>query len=154
MRTTFLVLLSGASLAGRAQSSVPAPAAPPTPRASVRLSLLLPFTPLLTVEVRATGYLTLQGETNFRRVHGLNVRYYLRQPLRGGFVFVGSALVRDALLRADERTTVLPYAGYGYAWALGPRWTADARAGLGPAVNADSPRVYPVVKIGFGRKFY
>lgn len=152
MKTALLVLLSGASLAGRAQS--PPVAAPlPPPRFNVRLSLLLPFTPLLTVEVRAGDLLTLQGETNFRRVHGLNVRYYLRQSMRGGFVFVGSALVRDVLLRADNRTTVLPYAGYGYAWPLGPHWTADARAGLGPALNADEPRVYPVVKIGVGRKF-
>ena len=153
MRTTFLVLLSGASLAGRAQSLPVTAPTPPPPRFNVRLSLLLPFTPLLTVEARVGGLLTLQGETNFRRVHGLNVRYYLRQSMRGGFVFVGSALVRDVFLRADNRTTVLPYAGYGHAWPLGPHWTADARAGLGPALNADAPRVYPVVKIGVGRKF-
>lgn len=153
MRTTFLVLLSAAPLVGRAQSLPVAAPPPPPPRFNVRLSLLLPFTPLLTVEARAGGLLTLQGETNFRRVHGLNVRYYLRQSMRGGFVFVGSALVRDVFLRADNRTTVLPYAGYGHAWPLGPHWTADARAGLGPAVNADEPRVYPVVKIGVGRKF-
>ncbi len=154
MKTVVLVLLSSAPLVGRAQGLLAAAPPPLVPRVSVRLSLLLPFTPLLTVEVRAGGALTLQGETNFRRVHGLNVRYYLRQPMRGGFVFVGSALVRDVLLRADNRTTVLPYAGYGHAWPLGPRWTADARAGLGPALNADAPRVYPVVKIGVGRKFW
>lgn len=141
-----LVLVSARP--GRAQSAPPPPA-----RLSLRLTLLLPFTPLLTAEVRVLGPLTLQGETNFQRIHGLNVRYYLRQPLQGGFVFVGSAFVRDAALRADGRTALLPYGGYGYAWPVGPRWTADARAGLGPTLNADKLRIYPVVKIGFGRKF-
>ena len=120
----------------------------------MRLSLLVvPATPLLTLEVRTFGRFTLQGETNFTHTHGLNARYYLHQPMQGGFVFIGSAWVQNVLLRQDHGTTTLPYAGGGYAWGLGTRWTADARAGLGPALNADQRRVYPVVKIGAGRKF-
>ena len=124
------------------------------PLVSVRASVLLfPVTPLLTLEVKALGPLTLQGETNFGRTHGLNARWYLRPPLRGGYVFVGSAWVRHNRLRQDGRPTVLPYAGCGHAWPLGARWTLDARAGLGPALNADVRRVYPVVKVGAGRIF-
>jgi hypothetical protein len=43
------------------------------PTANVRLSFLLfPFTPLLTVEIRTIGNLTIQGESNFVNTHGAN----------------------------------------------------------------------------------
>lgn len=126
----------------------------PAPVLNVRLSgLLFPFTPLLTLEVRTVGRLTVQGETNFGHIHGLNAKWFLREPLNGGYVFAGSAWVRHALLRQDGRAVVLPYTGYGHAWALDSRWVLDARAGLGPAVNADRVRVYPVLKVGAGRTF-
>ncbi len=149
------LLLSGLGLLPAHRGQAQAPNHPPRPVLSVRLSVLLaPFTPLLTVETRTLGPLTLQAETNFAHTHGLNVKWFLGgEPLRGDYLLLGSAWVRNRLLRADNRPTVLPYAGYGYAWAVGSRGVFDARAGLGPALNADAVRVYPVIKVGAGLKF-
>jgi hypothetical protein len=87
-----------------------------TPFMNVRLSFLLfPFSPLLTLEVRTVGNLTLQGETNFARIHGINVKYYTASRMEKNYFFVGSAFVSDASLRADKKPATLLYAGYGYA---------------------------------------
>ncbi len=156
MRTAGLLLVAGVLAAGvlAAHPSRGQLSDAPPPAVSVRLScLLVPFTPLLTVEVKAVGPLTLQGETNFGHTHGLNLKWYRWAVMQGGYGFVGAAWVRHSLLRADNRTTWLPYVGGGYAWAFGRHWAIDARAGLGPAVNADLLRLYPVVKVGAGRRF-
>jgi hypothetical protein len=144
-------LLGVAVLAGHLSVAQGMEARPP--RISVRLSfLVVPFTPLLTLEARILGPLTLQGETNFARIHGLNVKWYLRKPMQEGYVFVGSALVRSSTLRPNGGSLVLPYAGYGYAWALRNNWTVDARAGLGPVLRADEfLPVFPVLKVGVGK---
>ncbi len=151
MRTAGMLLVAGVLAAhpGRGQLADSLP-----PAVSVRLScLLVPFTPLLTVEVNVLGPLTLQGETNFGHTHGLNLKWYRRAVMQGGYGFAGVAWVRHPLLRADNRTTWLPYAGGRYAWAFGRHWAIDARAGLGPALNADLLRFYPVMKLGAGRTF-
>jgi hypothetical protein len=129
-------------------------AQPKPPVVSIRLSMLVvPFTPLLTVEYRTIGNLTVQGETNFINTHGVNVKYYLRSPLEGGYVFVGNAFVRSSFLREDHRTTWLPYAGWGYAHVWARNWVADGRLGIGPTLNADRNTLYPVLKIGVGKRF-
>jgi hypothetical protein len=124
------------------------------PFMNVRLSFLLfPFTPLMTVEVRTIGNLTLQGETNFRHIHGVNLKYYTEKRMEKSYFFVGSAFVSDAFLRMDKKSTTLLYAGYGYAHIIKNNWTFDARIGIGPTVNADKNSVYPVIKLGAGKRF-
>ncbi len=126
------------------------------PTANVRLSFLLfPFTPLLTLEVRTIGNLTLQLETNFINTHGANLKYFIRNRMDGNYVFVGIALVENKLLRQDKQLTFLPYAGYGYAYRFGTKkqWTFDNRIGIGATTNADRNSIYPVIKTGIGRIF-
>ena len=126
------------------------------PTANVRLSFLLfPFTPLLTVEVRTIGNLTLQLETNFVNTHGANLKYFIKNRMDGHYVFTGIALVENKLLRQDNKITFLPYAGYGYAYRFGNKkqWTFDNRIGIGVTTNADRNSVYPVIKTGVGRVF-
>ena len=126
------------------------------PIANVRLSFLLfPFSPLLTVEVKTIGNLTLQAETNFTNTHGLNLKYYLRETMNESYVFVGTAFVSNDFLRKDLKLTTLPYIGYGYAYRFGHNkaWTFDSRLGIGSTINADKNSVYPVIKTGIGRVF-
>ena len=126
------------------------------PIANVRLSFLLfPFSPLLTVEVKTNGNLTLQAETNFTNTHGLNLKYYLRETMNESYVFVGTAFVSNDFLRKDLKLTTLPYIGYGYAYRFGHNkaWTFDSRLGIGSTINADKNSVYPVIKTGIGRVF-
>ena len=126
------------------------------PIANVRLSFLLfPFIPLLTVEVKTIGNLTLQAETNFTNTHGLNLKYYLRETMNESYVFVGTAFVTNDFLRKDLKLTTLPYIGYGYAYRFGHNkaWTFDSRLGIGSTINADKNSVYPVIKTGIGRVF-
>jgi hypothetical protein len=126
------------------------------PIANVRLSfLILPFTPLLTVEVRTFGSLTLQLESNFVNTHGANLKYFIDDEMNGHYVFGGLALVQNKLLRDDKKITYLPYVGYGYAYLFGEkrRWTFDNRIGLGATTNADNNLVFPIVKTGIGRLF-
>jgi hypothetical protein len=126
------------------------------PTANVRLSFLLfPFTPLLTVEVRTIGNLAIQAETNFMSTHGVNLKYFIKHRMDGNYIFTGLALVENKLLRADKKTTFLPYAGYGYAYRLGNKkqWTFDNRIGIGATANADKNSIYPVIKTGIGRIF-
>jgi hypothetical protein len=126
------------------------------PTANVRLSFLLfPFTPLLTVEVRTIGNFTIQAETNFVNTHGANLKYFIKDRMDGDYIFTGIALVENKLLRADIKTTFLPYAGYGYAYRFGNKkqWTFDNRIGIGATTNADKNSVYPVIKTGIGRIF-
>jgi hypothetical protein len=126
------------------------------PTADVRLSFLLfPFTPLLTVEVRTFGNLTIQAETNFLNTHGTNLKYFIKNRMSRDYVFIGVALVENKLLRADNKTTFLPYAGYGYAYRFGNKkqWTFDNRIGIGVTTNVDKNSVYPVIKTGIGRVF-
>ncbi len=126
------------------------------PTANVRVSFLLfPFTPLLTVEVQTIGNLTLQLETNFVYIHGVNLKYFIKDRMDGHYIFTGVALVQNKLLREDKKTTFLPYAGYGYAHRFGNKkqWTFDNRVGIGATTNADKNAVYPVLKTGVGRTF-
>ncbi|MEM6726471.1 MAG: hypothetical protein AAF598_20690 [Bacteroidota bacterium] len=116
-------------------------------------ALLFPFTPLVTAEVKTVGPVTLQVESNFRRTHGFNIKWYTEAVMSGHFFFIGSAFVTNELLREDLKTTVLPYAGYGYSHVMGERWMLDGRIGFGPAVNADRFAFYPVAKIGIGHQF-
>jgi hypothetical protein len=121
---------------------------------NIRLSFLLfPFSPLLTLEVRTIGNLTLQGETNFINTHGVNIKYYTTQRMEKSYFFVGSAFVSNATLRADKKSTTLFYAGYGYAHIFKNNWTFDSRIGIGPTLNADKNSVYPVIKLGAGKRF-
>lgn len=126
------------------------------PTANVRLSFLLfPFTPVLTLEVRTIGNLTLQLETNFVNTHGANLKYFIKNRMGGQYVFTGIALVENNLLRKDKQITFLPYAGYGYAYRFSTKkqWTFDNRIGIGATTNADRNSVYPVIKTGIGRIF-
>jgi hypothetical protein len=121
---------------------------------NVRLSFLLfPFSPLLTFEVRTVGNLTLQGETNFARIQGVNVKYYTASRMEKSYFFVGSAFVSDASLRIDKKPAILLYTGYGYAHIFKNNWTFDSRIGVGPTINADKNSVYPVIKLGAGKRF-
>ena len=129
---------------------------PKIPNANVRLSFLLfPFTPLLTLEVRTFGNVTLQLETNFVNTHGANLKYFFKNRMDGHYVFVGSAFVENKLLREDLKATILPYVGYGYAYRFGKTkaWTFDSRFGIGATTNADNNGIYPVIKTGIGRTF-
>ena len=128
----------------------------PEPTLNIRLSFLLfPFTPLLTVETRTIGNLTLQLETNFIDTHGANLKYFTRDSMDGNYFFTGIALVENKLLREDEQITFLPYVGYGYAHRFGKnkQWTFDSRIGIGTTINADNNAIYPVIKTGIGRVF-
>jgi hypothetical protein len=124
------------------------------PFMNVRLSFLLfPFSPLMTVEVRTIGNITVQGETNFIHTHGINLKYYTAQRMEKSYFFIGSAFVSNALLRADKKSTTLLYGGYGYAHIFKDNWTFDSRIGIGPTLNADKNNVYPVIKLGVGKRF-
>jgi hypothetical protein len=125
-----------------------------SPFMNVRLSFLLfPFSPLLTVEVRTLGKVTLQGETNFVHTHGLNLKYYFEKRMDKNYIFVGSAFVSNALLRTDKKPTTLLYGGYGYAHNFGNNWIFDGRIGIGPTINADKNGIYPIIKLGAGKRF-
>ena len=130
---------------------------PKLPNGNVRLSFLIfpPFTPLLTVETRTFGNLTLQLETNFTNTHGFNLKYFTKERMNGHYLFVGSAFVESAFLRKDKNITSLPYAGYGYAHRFGTSktWLFDSRLGIGRTLNADKNGIYPVLKTGIGKTF-
>ena len=124
------------------------------PFMNIRLSFLLfPFSPLMTLEVRTIGNLTVQSETNFSNTHGVNLKYYTTQRMEKNYFFVGSAFVSNALLRADKKPTTLLYGGYGYAHIFKNNWVFDGRIGIGPTINADKNSVYPVIKLGAGKRF-
>jgi hypothetical protein len=127
------------------------------PTVNIRLSFLIfpPFTPLLTFEVRTIEKLTVQLETNFINTHGINLKYFMRERMNGHFIFVGSAFIESDFLRKDKNITLLPYAGYGYAYRFGNKkqWTFDNRIGIGSTTNADENIVLPVLKTGIGRTF-
>lgn len=126
------------------------------PTINIRASLLLfPTTPLITLEVRTFGNVTLQFESNFVNTHGINVKYFLKNRMNKSYVFSGIALVKNKLLRQDNKATLLPYAGYGYAYRFGRKlhWVFDNRIGVGPTINADTNSIYPVIKTGIGRIF-
>lgn len=126
------------------------------PVATVRVSFLIfPFTPLLTVEVKTVGNMTLQFESNFVSTHGANLKYFMKHRMDGHYVFAGTALVKNKLLRSDGHITFLPYAGYGYAHRFGNHntWTFDNRIGIGSTTNADRNAIYPVIKSGLGYIF-
>ena len=126
------------------------------PTINLRASVLLfPTTPLLTVEVRTIGNFTLQFESNFADTHGMNIKYFLHEKMKESYVFSGIAFVEHQLLRTDGKITFLPYLGYGYAYRFGNknRWTFDNRIGIGPTLNANTNRIYPVLKTGIGRIF-
>lgn len=125
-----------------------------TPVANVRLSfLLVPFTPLLTVEVKTIERVSLQLESNFSDTHGINVKWYLRETMNESYLFIGMAEIQNELLRKDKAYTHLPYIGYGYAKSFESNWVIDGRIGIGPTLNADKNSVYPVIKLGVGKKF-
>ena len=124
---------------------------------NVRLSLLVfpPITPLLTLEVKTFNNLSLQLETNFVNVHGINLKYYVNKFMSEHYVFVGSAFLESDYLRKDEKITFLPYAGYGYSHRFGKDkvWIFDSRLGFGQTINAGKNLILPVLKTGIGRTF-
>ena len=123
-------------------------------RANLRGSILLfPFSPLLTLEIKAFEKGTVQLESNFTDTHGLNLKYFFFQSMDGHYTFLGLAFIENELLREDQNFTYLPYTGYGYAFRFGSkkRWTIDTRVGIGTTTNADVNGVYPVIKTGLGR---
>jgi hypothetical protein len=130
---------------------------PKLPIGNIRLSFLIfpPFTPLLTLEMRTFGKLTVQLETNFVNTHGVNLKYFITERMNGHFIFVGNAFIENDFLRKDKNITFLPYAGYGYAHRFGKSnaWTFDSRLGIGRTTNADNNAIYPVLKTGIGRTF-
>lgn len=129
---------------------------PELPNANVRLSFLIfPFSPLLTLEVRTFGNLTLQLETNFVDTRGTNLKYFINNRMDGHYVFLGIAFVENKLLREDLKATILPYLGYGYAHRFGKTnaWTFDSRFGIRATTNKDQNSIYPVIKTGMGRIF-
>ncbi len=125
--------------------------------ANIRLSFLLfPFTPLLTLETRTFGNVTLQLETNFVNTHGFNLKYFIKERMDGNYVFFGTAFVKSEFLRKDLKITALPYIGYGYAYRFGKTktWTFDNRIGIGTTTNADNNNgIYPIIKTGIGKVF-
>ncbi len=145
-KALFFTFLFVATVSIKAQNTAPF--------MNIRLSFLLfPFSPLLTLEVRTIGNITLQGETNFVHTHGVNIKYYTASRMEKNYFFVGSAFVSNALLRTDKKPTTLLYAGYGYAHIFKNNWTFDSRIGIGPTLNADKNSVYPVIKLGAGKRF-
>lgn len=126
------------------------------PNANIRLSFILfPFTPLVSVEFRTIGNLTLQIESNFVNTHGANLKYFVSKRMDEHYIFTGMALVKNGLLREDKEITFLPYMGYGYAHRFGNKkyWIFDSRIGIGATTNADSNGIYPIIKTGIGRTF-
>lgn len=126
------------------------------PVANIRLSFLLfPFTPLVSMEVRTIEKITLQIESNFKNTHGVNLKYFINKRMEEHYFFTGLALVENELLRADKKTTFLPYVGYGYAHRFGSKkkWIFDNRIGMGLTTNADNNSIYPILKTGIGRTF-
>jgi hypothetical protein len=126
------------------------------PTINVRVSFLIfPFTPLLTIETRTFGNLTLQVETNFINTHGANLKYFFEKRMDRNYIFTGIAFVQNKLLRSDKKITFLPYVGYGYAYRFGNKkeWTFDNRIGIGATTNADQNNIYPVIKTGIGKIF-
>ena len=130
---------------------------PKLPTINIRLSLLVfpPLTPLLTFEVRTIDKLTLQLETNFVNIHGVNLKYFTKERMNGNYLFVGTAFLESDFLRKDKNITFLPYAGYGYAYRFGKtnQWLFDSRLGIGRTLNADKNLILPVLKTGIGRTF-
>lgn len=129
---------------------------PNLPKVNIRLSfLLVPFTPLSTLEVATVKNITLQLETNFNHIHGVNIKYYLNKRMDKGYIFVGSAFLQDNFLTQDLKTTFLPYVGYGYVYRFGisTKWIFDSRIGIGPTLNSDNIIIFPVIKTGIGRIF-
>jgi hypothetical protein len=149
-----LILLFVMSLfAGQAFAQT---ANPKIANANVRFSFLLfPFSPLLTVEFRTFGNVTLQVESNFVNTHGANLKYFINQRMDEHYVFAGTAFVENKLLRKDLKTTILPYTGYGYTYRFGKTnaWIFDSRLGIGATTYADNKGIYPVIKTGIGRTF-
>ena len=128
----------------------------PHATANIRVSfLLIPFTPLVTVETKIVNRITFQLESDFRTTHGINIKWFTQNRMDGGYVFSGMAFVKNKNLRADNQFALLPYAGYGIAKRINPKkaWIWDTRFGLGPILNADQFAVYPVIKSGFGKVF-
>jgi len=151
MRTIILLLVLFCFQNGYSQSSTAI-----NRTINIRASfLLIPFTPLLTLEVRTIGNLTLQFESNFVNTHGANLKYFIHHRMEDHFVFSGLALVKNKFLRKDTNVTFLPYLGYGHAYRFGQRkqWTFDNRIGIGGTTNADKNGIYPVIKTGLGRVF-
>lgn len=121
---------------------------------NVRLSFLAyPFTPLLSVELRCLPQMSLQAETNFSNIHGINIKAYASPAAEGGYLFLGAAFVSDKRLREDGGWTYLPYAGVGYSLPLGGSWIGDTRLGFGPTLGANKVYWVPVLKAGVGRWF-
>lgn len=126
------------------------------PKINIRGSFLLfPFTPLLTVETKMIGKLTIQAETNFKNTHGTNLKWFTNEPMNKGYIFSGIAFVKNSELRKDKSYTLLPYTGYGFAYQFGKnkRWIWDSRCGLGATLNADKNIIVPVIKTGWGKLF-
>lgn len=122
------------------------------PLLNVRASFLaFPFTPLLSLELRLLPHLTMQAETNFWNVHGLNFKAYAHSDLNGPYFFVGNAWVKHRALRQDGGFSILPYTGVGYAVPFGVGWRADVRLGAGPMLFSERKGVYPVLKFGIGK---
>lgn len=121
---------------------------------NVRLSFLAyPFTPLLSVELRCLPQLSLQAETNFRHIHGINLKAYASPLAEGPYGFLGTAFIRDSRLREDGGWTYLPYVGGGYSLPFGNGWLVDTRLGVGPTLGADRRYWVPVWKAGVGHWF-
>jgi hypothetical protein len=118
--------------------------------------LLLPaFSPLLTIETRTIAKFTLQVETNFKNIHGINFKYFLKEEMNEHYVFIGTASIASKYLRKDEAFTFLPYLGYGYAYRFGKNnaWIMDSRLGIGQTINADKNIFSPILKTGIGWTF-
>lgn len=148
MKQILLMLVFLVGLTHRAQNPAEMPS-----RVNARLSfLVVPFSPLLSLEISVVKRLTLQVETNFKNTHGLNMKYYLQNRMQTHYVFVGTAFMQHPELGNKGELALLPYAGYGYALRFGNsrRWIFDSRLGLG-ALRLDgrlSP--FPVLKSGIG----
>ena len=150
MRLAFLCLAFMVTKIGCAQTQEA------IPNLNIRVSfLLVPFTPLVTVEASTFNNFTVQLETNFINTHGVNLKYYTETLMEQSYVFVGMASVQNTLLRADVKATLLPYVRYGYAYRFGASksWVWDSRFGIGRTINADSNSIYPILKTGIGKTF-
>ncbi|GEM_PF-2655023 len=126
------------------------------PSINLRVSfLLLPATPLITLEALTVNRLSIQLESNFGDTHGINLKYYQNESMNGTYFFTGMAWVEDDLLRENGGFTRLPYGGIGIADRFGRKghYVFDGRFGIGPTLNADNNSLYPVIKLGVGRIF-
>jgi hypothetical protein len=127
------------------------------PTLNVRLSFLVfpPISPLLTFEMRTINKLTVQLETNFTNIHGVNLKYFLNERMNGHYIFIGKAFIKSDYLRKDKNVAFLPYVGYGYAYRFGKNngWIFDSRLGFGATTNADKNNLLPVLKTGIGKTF-